>query len=157
MGITPLSTAIKMRGKLVSGKTEIGIVNARYTPRMASVTMRKMTLCEWRENQYDSPLFTPALFLIFVLFGSRLFAGRFVRPLFFGLLSLLGGHLGVVRQAISTGSNHLLVALQAVHDLHVVTLLDACLHSLLLCAVIGANHHHGCSYIRSSNDGSVRH
>src|SRR5438045_9748271 len=29
IGITPLSTPIRMRGKLVVGKTEIGIVNAR--------------------------------------------------------------------------------------------------------------------------------
>ncbi len=28
MGITPLSTAIRMRGKFVSGKTETGMVNA---------------------------------------------------------------------------------------------------------------------------------
>ena len=29
MGITPLSTAIRTRGKLVVGNTETGIVNAR--------------------------------------------------------------------------------------------------------------------------------
>ena len=33
MGITPLSTAIRMRGKLVVGKTATGMVNARYTPK----------------------------------------------------------------------------------------------------------------------------
>src|SRR5512135_2534989 len=32
VGMTPLSTAIRMRGKLVAGKTAMGIVKARYTP-----------------------------------------------------------------------------------------------------------------------------
>ena len=29
IGMTPLSTAIRMRGKLVAGKTDTGMVNAR--------------------------------------------------------------------------------------------------------------------------------
>src|SRR6185312_14023128 len=51
MGMTPLSAAIRMRGKFVVGKTAIGMVNARYTPIAASVTIRKMSGCEKRENQ----------------------------------------------------------------------------------------------------------
>src|SRR5437588_4919914 len=63
IGITPLSTPIRMRGKFVSGKTEMGTVNARYTPRIASVMIRKMTEREWAENQYAdfSPLFEEEL------------------------------------------------------------------------------------------------
>src|SRR5216110_3753092 len=51
IGITPLSTAMRMRGKLVVGKTEIGIVNARYPPRAAMVRIRNTNGFEWRANQ----------------------------------------------------------------------------------------------------------
>src|SRR5579863_7005171 len=43
MGITPLSTAISTRGKSVDGKTDTGMVKARYAPSSPSVRMRKMT------------------------------------------------------------------------------------------------------------------
>src|ERR1700751_1080350 len=43
MGITPLSTAIRMRGKFVEGNTDTGIVKARYPPSRASVRIRKIT------------------------------------------------------------------------------------------------------------------
>ena len=39
-GMTPLSTPMTTRGKFVSGKTEIGVLNAAYTPASVS-TMRK--------------------------------------------------------------------------------------------------------------------
>src|ERR1700730_3179228 len=52
IGITPLSTAIKIRGKLVAGKTATGTVKARYPPINARVTVRKMTDREWCANQY---------------------------------------------------------------------------------------------------------
>ena len=42
IGITPLSIPITMRGKFVSGKTEIGMVKARYPPIRASVIITKM-------------------------------------------------------------------------------------------------------------------
>jgi len=51
MGITPLSTATKIRGKFVSGKTETGMVNARYPPSSASVKIKKITDLECRANQ----------------------------------------------------------------------------------------------------------
>ena len=51
MGITPLSTPITMRGKLVSGKTAIGMVKARYTPTSASVIIRKRMGLARRANQ----------------------------------------------------------------------------------------------------------
>ena len=41
MGITPLSTPITTRGKLVCGKTEMGMVNARYAPAAARTRTRK--------------------------------------------------------------------------------------------------------------------
>ena len=43
IGITPLSTAIRTRGKLVVGKTETGMVKARYPPSSATVIIRKIT------------------------------------------------------------------------------------------------------------------
>src|SRR5205814_7039528 len=43
IGITPLSAAIRILGKLVVGKTATGIVNARYTPSVATVTMRNIS------------------------------------------------------------------------------------------------------------------
>src|SRR6202171_1152719 len=52
IGITPLSTAIRIRGKLVAGKTATGTVKARYPPINARVTVRKMTEREWCANQY---------------------------------------------------------------------------------------------------------
>src|SRR6266404_4122530 len=51
--ITPLSTAIRIRGKLVAGKTATGTVKARYPPINARVTVRKMTDREWCANQYE--------------------------------------------------------------------------------------------------------
>src|SRR5260370_41388763 len=50
--MTPLSTAIRIRGKLVAGKTATGTVKARYPPINASVTVRKMTDRECCANQY---------------------------------------------------------------------------------------------------------
>src|SRR6478672_1524054 len=52
MGITPLSTAITTRGKSVDGKTDTGMVKARYAPTAATTTTRKMSDCEFRVNQY---------------------------------------------------------------------------------------------------------
>ena len=52
MGITPLSTAISTRGKSVEGKTDTGMVKARYAPNNPSVRMRKMTGRECRAIQY---------------------------------------------------------------------------------------------------------
>src|ERR1700730_8323003 len=43
MGMTPLSTPIKMRGKSVFGNTATGIVNARYSPTSAIVMVKKIT------------------------------------------------------------------------------------------------------------------
>jgi hypothetical protein len=40
MGITPLSTPTTMRGKSVLGKTETGIVNAKYPPTNAKLMIR---------------------------------------------------------------------------------------------------------------------
>src|SRR5260370_19820175 len=57
IGITPLSTAIRIRGKLVAGKTATGTVKARYPPINASVTVRKMTDRECCANQYGDFLF----------------------------------------------------------------------------------------------------
>src|SRR5216683_1649495 len=51
--MTPLSTAIRIRGKLVAGKTATGTVKARYPPIKARVTVRKTTDREWRANQYE--------------------------------------------------------------------------------------------------------
>jgi hypothetical protein len=42
-----------MRGKLVDGNTETGIVKARYPPSNASVRIRKITERECRANQYE--------------------------------------------------------------------------------------------------------
>src|SRR5260221_12634301 len=50
--MTPLSTAIRIRGKLVAGKTATGTVKARYPPINARVTVRKMTDRECCANQY---------------------------------------------------------------------------------------------------------
>src|SRR6266853_1286759 len=50
--MTPLSTAIRIRGKLVAGKTATGTVKARYPPINAKVTVRKMTERECCANQY---------------------------------------------------------------------------------------------------------
>src|SRR5215831_13659023 len=62
MGITPLSTAIRILGKFVVGNTDTGMVNARYIPTSASVMMTKMTGLECRANQYeDSVRFTLVL------------------------------------------------------------------------------------------------
>src|SRR5215472_9039071 len=52
IGITPLSTAISTRGKLVDGNTETGMVKARYAPRRPSVKIRKMTGRECWATQY---------------------------------------------------------------------------------------------------------
>src|SRR5712675_1882361 len=51
--MTPLSTAIRIRGKLVAGKTATGTVKARYPPINARVTVRKMTERECCANQYE--------------------------------------------------------------------------------------------------------
>ena len=56
MGITPLSTPIRIRGKFVAGKTATGIVKAIKVPTSASVTIRKITDREWRANQYGDCL-----------------------------------------------------------------------------------------------------
>jgi hypothetical protein len=40
-----------MRGKLVSGNTDTGMLKARKAPRTAIVRMRKMTDLECRANQ----------------------------------------------------------------------------------------------------------
>src|ERR1700730_60479 len=53
IGITPLSTAIRIRGKFVAGKTATGTVKARNPPTHASVTVRKMTDRECCANQYE--------------------------------------------------------------------------------------------------------
>src|ERR1700674_4622563 len=53
MGITPLSTAIRIRGKLVAGKTGEGTGKARNPPTNASVTVRKITDRECCANQYE--------------------------------------------------------------------------------------------------------
>src|SRR5258708_38263016 len=50
--MTPLSTAIRIRGKLVAGKTATGTVKARYPPINARATGRKMTDRECCANQY---------------------------------------------------------------------------------------------------------
>src|SRR5579864_2914258 len=52
MGITPLSTAISTRGKSVLGKTDTGIVKARYAPSRPNVRIRKMTGRECCAIQY---------------------------------------------------------------------------------------------------------
>src|ERR1700737_4825005 len=54
MGMTPLSTAISTRGKLVSGNTDTGMVKARYAPSNPNVRMRKMTGLECRAIQCES-------------------------------------------------------------------------------------------------------
>src|SRR6266436_564357 len=51
--MTPLSTAIRIRGKLVAGKTATGTVKARYPPINARVTVKKMTDRECCANQYE--------------------------------------------------------------------------------------------------------
>src|SRR3954469_3170134 len=51
IGMTPLSAAIRMRGKFVVGKTATGMVNARYMPSAARVMIRNMSGLEWRANQ----------------------------------------------------------------------------------------------------------
>ena len=53
MGVTPLSTARTIRGKLVVGKTETGILKARNPPSAASVRIKKISGLEWRANQYE--------------------------------------------------------------------------------------------------------
>src|SRR5438876_10487907 len=53
MGMTPLSTAIRTRGKSVVGKTDTGMVKARYAPNRAKVTIRKMTGLECRAIQWS--------------------------------------------------------------------------------------------------------
>src|SRR5438105_8694331 len=71
IGITPLSTPISTRGKFVVGKTEIGMVNARYAPTAASVRIRKMTGLECRVNQKDASRSPAAVLLI--IFVARVF------------------------------------------------------------------------------------
>src|ERR1019366_4266825 len=51
MGATPLSMPTTMRGKSVDGKTDTGMVNARYAPITTSVRMTKMTGLEKRAVQ----------------------------------------------------------------------------------------------------------
>src|SRR5215472_10478333 len=51
IGVTPLSTAMSTRGKLVVGKTEIGIVKARYAPAATRIRIRKTIDLEKRVNQ----------------------------------------------------------------------------------------------------------
>src|SRR5262249_20804796 len=151
IGITPLSTAIRMRGKLVSGKTEIGMVTARYTPSMAKVRMRKIIDRECRANQYElASLFSRDVrrrsFVIFF----RLFAGfRLVR--FLGRLCWRPDvHLDVVRQAIGTCDDHFFPGLQSFDDLDVIPLLNANLHPSLMRAAVGADSHYRSASVRCS-------
>src|ERR1039458_6728559 len=51
MGKTPLSMPTTMRGKFVSGKTETGMVSARYAPTAIRVRMTKMMGLPWRAVQ----------------------------------------------------------------------------------------------------------
>src|ERR1700722_15545966 len=55
MGITPLSTPISTRGKSGEGKTDTGMVKARYAPSRARVRIRKMTGRECRAIQCSPP------------------------------------------------------------------------------------------------------
>src|SRR5690349_22506048 len=99
MGMTPLSTEIKIRGKLVSGNTETGMVKTRYPPSSASVMIRKMTEREWRANQYRGFSCGRSLFIAVALFRGRLFLLR-------RRLGTLDRHLGVIRQPITARGNY---------------------------------------------------
>src|SRR5580698_3219711 len=52
-GITPLSTPMTTRGKLVSGKTEIGTRNAAQTPAMVRAKTKKKTVRVERASQKE--------------------------------------------------------------------------------------------------------
>src|ERR1700730_10800336 len=89
MGMTPLSTPINTRGKLVDGKTETGIVKARYAPSKARVRIRKIIGREWRETQWsDFFKFTQWLRGSYLSLGASLgetfLAGSFLVRSFLG-------------------------------------------------------------------------
>src|SRR5262249_22400462 len=51
IGATPLSTPITIRGKLVSGNTEIGIENPKYVPTTARAMAKNRMGRDSRSNQ----------------------------------------------------------------------------------------------------------
>src|ERR1017187_8094926 len=115
MGKTPLSMPTTMRGKFVSGKTETGMVSARYAPTAIRVRMTKMMGLPWREVQCGASGWVTGsligiwLGLVFLLALAR---GRFRR----GILVFVRGFLhrgvdhldlGLVVQADAAPDDHL--------------------------------------------------
>src|SRR4029077_4287714 len=128
--MTPLSTAIRMRGKLVAGKTETGIVKARYTPNSATVRIRKITDLEWRANQYE---------------GSGSFAVILRSPEVSATLFLIGAFhfdLRVIGQAVRSGGNYFIPGIQSFSDLNLLVLANADAHIGLVRVIISPHQHY---------------
>src|SRR5438270_1831305 len=169
MGITPLSTPTMMRGKSVVGKTETGIVNARYAPTQAVTMIRNNMDWALRANQKEG---SPAAC------GGRRAKGswtlmaepnrqqspaagsesRSVRAsrLVVGWISALSAvrlrgirlgrtlylHFGIIRQAVGASGHHAVALLQAGDHLHILPLPDASAHRLLVRFAVCADDHH---------------
>src|ERR1700722_6927212 len=111
MGATPLSTPMTIRGKSVSGNTEIGMPRARKTPAPISVTIVKMIGFPCRAVQCSEFALASSLSLM-------------VGGLFVILLAGLGGRLdlplGAVLYADAAPRDDALARVDAFDDLSVV-------------------------------------
>src|SRR5258708_5475711 len=149
--MTPLSTAIRTRGKFVEGNTDTGIVKARYAPRRPRVRMRKMTGLECRAIQWSAfgwftQLLRPDYFSLFVLTWSlgaftlgTLTLGTLGRGFCWGSFDF---NLGVVRQAVGPSRNYLVCLCDPIENLHIVALTNAEFDGFLVGLAIRASQHY---------------
>src|ERR1700730_7323424 len=150
IGITPLSTAIRIRGKLVVGNTDTGIVKARYPPKSATVMIRNITDFECRTNQYeDSGCVTrasvPRLFLVIGIL--RFLRGRGRWLLVLTRSRFLNLNSSVIWEPIRACGHDFVPCLQALDDLNSIILLDAHADGFLMSAAVTTDDHRRSSTI----------
>src|SRR5579864_4947026 len=137
MGITPLSTPTMIRGKSVVGKTEIGMVNARYAPTQPMTMIRNRIDFELRANHSGDVAPSPVCggrrvssSRTFIGASARGFAGCSVRASGFlfrrvawlrlPFIRCRRGfhlHLGVLGQSVCAHRDHAIALFQAGEDL----------------------------------------
>src|SRR5271165_1778269 len=150
IGITPLSTPMMTRGKSVVGKTEIGMVKARYAPAAASTSTRNTSDLEKRVNQKRSSV---GRAVRSCRNQDRSLAGTLILPLVAGRFGRCRPrrrsdlHLRVIRQRIAAIDDQRFASGQTLGDLHSIAFPNAGFNRDLMSAV-AAHHHHDVGAVR---------
>ena len=118
-GITPLSTPMTTRGKLVSGKTEMGILPARYRPAALSTMMKNRIVVAWRvtQNVWPDVVRDSGKYVTFHL--PRCPGKALV------VIGRIGSgdlHLGAVVHAVRALGDHLVAGRESAQDLGIVAI-----------------------------------